>query len=147
MKTLHFTIAIHAPRNEVWDTMLAPDTYRDWTNAFAEGSYYEGSWEVGSNIRFLGPTGDGMFSKIVESRKHEYMQIEHLGFLQGGTENRDSPEARAWAGAKEAYTFSEKNGITTVDVDVDTAEELEADFSRMWPDALAKLKALCEKRA
>jgi hypothetical protein len=147
MKILHFTIAIHAARNEVWDTMLAPDTYRDWTSAFAEGSYYEGSWEKSGKIRFLGPTGDGMFSRIVENRKHEYMQIEHLGFLQGGIEIRASPEARAWAGAKEAYTFSEKNGVTTVDVDVDTAEEMEADFSRMWPEALARLKALCEKRA
>ena len=88
-----------------------------------------------------------MFSKVVENRKHEHIQIEHLGFFQGGVENRDSPDAQAWAGTKEAYTLSEKNGVTTVDVDVDTAEELEADFSRMWPNALAKLKALCEKRA
>ena len=28
MKKLHYTIIIDAPRELVWDTMLAPDTYR-----------------------------------------------------------------------------------------------------------------------
>lgn len=145
MKTLHFETSIHAPRSKVWDTMLAPDTYRDWTSAFAEGSYYDGSWEEGGNLRFLGPSGDGMFSRIVENRKHEHILIEHLGILKDGKEDRDNPYGQAWAGAKEAYGFSEQNGVTTIRVDVDTAEEMVADFSRMWPDALARLKALCEQ--
>jgi uncharacterized protein YndB with AHSA1/START domain len=147
MKKLHFEVSIHAPRKKVWDTMLAPDTYRQWTRAFAEGCYYDGSWEKGASIRFLAPTGDGMFSKIVDNREHEHILIEHLGMLRDGKEDRDNPQAQAWAGAREAYSFSEENGVATVAVDVDTAEELEGDFSQMWPNALASLKELCERRS
>ncbi|HSP92676.1 MAG TPA: hypothetical protein VLN08_17305 [Vicinamibacterales bacterium] len=59
MKTLQFAIDIRASRQTVWDTMLALDTYRVWTAEFAEGSYYEGSWEQGARIRFLVPSGPG----------------------------------------------------------------------------------------
>jgi len=147
MKTLHFEVSIRAPRKRVWDTMLEPDTYREWTRAFADGSHYDGSWEEGASIRFLGPTGDGMFSRIAERREPEHILIEHLGVLSDGKEDRESDLSKAWAGAKEAYHFSERNGLTTVVVDVDAAEEVEGDFSQMWPSALAGLKELCEERS
>ncbi len=38
MKTLHFSTRIHAPRERVWQLMLAPDSYREWPTAFCEGS-------------------------------------------------------------------------------------------------------------
>ena len=60
MKKLHFTIQIDAPRQLVWDTMLQPETYTLWTAGFCEGSRYEGSWEKGASILFLGPDGEGM---------------------------------------------------------------------------------------
>jgi uncharacterized protein YndB with AHSA1/START domain len=146
MKKLHFQVRIRASRKKVWDTMLAPDTYRKWTSAFAEGSYYEGSWTKGATIRFLAPSGEGMFSRVAESREHEFILLEHLGVLKEGKEDRDNPLAKDWAGAKEAYSFSEASGVTTVAVDTDTSEEMEAEFSMMWPKALASLKALCEQR-
>lgn len=145
MKTLRFDVTIHAPRQTVWESMLGPEGYREWTRAFAEGSTYEGSWDQGARIRFLSPSGDGMFARIVENRRHERIVIEHLGMLTDGKEDRDSPFAQAWAGAHEAYTFSEAQGVTKVEVQVDTSDEMEADFSRMWPQALARLKALCEQ--
>ena len=145
MKKLHFEVAIRAPRQRVWDVMLGPETYRDWTRAFAEGSYYEGSWDQGASIRFLSPGGDGMFARIAENRRHEHILIEHLGMLKDGKEDRDNPYAQAWAGAHEAYTFSEASGVTTVKVDVDTSDELEAAFAQMWEKALARLKGLCEQ--
>ena len=145
MKKLHFEVTIRAPRQRVWDTMLRPESYRDWTRAFAEGSYYEGSWDQGASIRFLSPGGDGMFARIAENRRHEHILIEHLGIWKGGKEDRDNPYSQAWAGAHEAYTFSEANGVTTVQVDVDTSDDMEADFSQMWPKALARLKELCEQ--
>jgi hypothetical protein len=147
MKKLHFAVSIHAPRKRVWDTMLAPDTYREWTRSFAEGSYYDGSWDKGASIRFLGPSGEGMFSRIVDNRQHEHILIEHLGVLKDGKEDRDNPLGQAWAGAQEAYSYSDKDGVTKVAVDVDTAEEMEGDFSQMWPNALARLKELCEQSA
>lgn len=146
MKKLHFEVSIRASRKKVWDTMLAPDTYRKWTSAFAEGSYYEGSWKKGASIRFLGPSGEGMFSRVAENREHEFLLLEHLGVLKDGREDPDNPQVKNWAGAKEAYSLFEKNGATMVAVDTDTSEEMEAEFSLMWPKALANLKELCEQK-
>ena len=67
MKKLVFTTFIDAPRETVWDRMLAPATYERWTAAFAEGSRFEGSWAEGARIRFLGPDGSGgMVSMIFD---------------------------------------------------------------------------------
>ena len=63
MKTMHFSTVIQAGRPTVWHAMLGPDSYRRWTAPFAEGSYYEGSWDQGATIRFLAPDGGGMMAK------------------------------------------------------------------------------------
>lgn len=145
MKRLHFETTVRAPRQRVWDIMLGSESYRDWTRAFCEGSYYEGSWDQGASIHFLSPGGGGMFARIAESRRHEHILIEHLGMLKDGKEDRDNPYAQAWAGAQEAYTFSEAGGVTTLKIDVDTSEDMEEEFSRSWTQALARLKELCEQ--
>ena len=51
MDKLRYSIDIHVPKRRVWDVMLADETYRQWTSVFQEGSYYEGRWEKGSEIR------------------------------------------------------------------------------------------------
>ena len=78
MKRLQFSIDIRAPRATVWRKMLEQESYRDWTSEFTEGSYYEGSWEQGSKIRFLSPGGEGMVAEIAESRPLEFVSIRHL---------------------------------------------------------------------
>lgn len=59
----------------------APETFKAWTAEFAEGSYFEGSWNAGRKIRFLVPDGSGMTSTIAESRPHEFISIKHLGIV------------------------------------------------------------------
>lgn len=145
MKKLHFEVAIRAPRQHVWRTMLALDTYRLWTAPFAEGSTYEGSWDEGAQIRFLGPEGGGMVAEIAENRPYERLSIRHLGMISGGAGDTQTPEVTAWGPAYEDYTLSEEDGVTTVRVDMDSAPEYEEMFSGMWPAALAKLKELCER--
>jgi len=58
-ETMHFEITINAPVAKVWDMMLAQETYRQWTAAFEPTSYYEGSWEKGSKMKFLGAGDSG----------------------------------------------------------------------------------------
>ena len=53
METLQFSILIYADRQKVWLTMLDDKTYREWPKAFDAGSYFEGRWEQGSEMRFL----------------------------------------------------------------------------------------------
>jgi uncharacterized protein YndB with AHSA1/START domain len=145
MKTLHFHISLNAPKETVWKTMLEPDSYKVWTTEFTPGSYYEGSWNKGAKIRFLSPDGEGMSSEIAENRKYEFISVKHLGIIKNGIEDRESPEAKAWALSFENYTFTEKAGVTELRVDMEIEPENEKMFKDVWPKALAKLKQLCEK--
>ncbi len=147
MIKLNFTIDIQAPKQKVWEVMLADKTYREWTGAFQEGSYYEGSWDKGSKIQFLASDDgklSGMTSKIAENIPYEYISIEHLGEVTDGKEDPTSE----WAGSHENYRFSELNGVTTLTVElegsVDNPEMTEM-FEQMWPRALSKLKEIVEK--
>lgn len=149
MNKLHFSIDITAPKEKVWNTMLGEDTYRQWTEAFASGSHYEGSWNERDKILFLAPDKEGkmggMVSRIKENRKHGFISIEHIGVIHDGVEDTESEEAQKWAPAFENYTFTEENGRTMVAVDMDIEEEHEDMFLNMWPKALQKLKELAEE--
>lgn len=148
MKRLQFSITVNAPRQKVWDTMLADPTYRQWTSEFSPGSHYVGDWNPGSKILFLGPDKEGklggMVARIAESRPPEHISIEHIGVVQDGREDTESEAVKGWAGARENYTFTETAGGTEVSIEMDTNEEHEAMFREIWPRALQKLKAIAE---
>jgi hypothetical protein len=145
-KTLTFEIAIRAPRARVWDIMLDPETYKAWTSAFCEGSYFVGSWDEGAKIQFLSPSGDGMTAVIAENRPHEFVSIRHLGVIEKGVEDTSSAKVRAWAPAYENYRFSDLPDGCRLTVAVDTVAEYEQYMRDTFPKALALLKDLAEKR-
>jgi uncharacterized protein YndB with AHSA1/START domain len=145
MQTLHFEIVIDAPRSRVWERMLAPDGYQDWTAAFAEGSRYEGSWEPGASIRFLGPSGDGMLAEIVEHVPHEFVSIRHIGMIVAGVEDTTSEQVRAWTPAFENYRFVDTPDGCRVIVSLDTATDYLDYMRETYPKALERLKLLCER--
>jgi uncharacterized protein YndB with AHSA1/START domain len=150
METQHYSTQINAPVALVWETMLDDATYRQWAGVFSPGSYFEGSWLPGSEIRFLGSDDDGvggMVGEIREHRPHEFVSIEYRGQIAGGVEDTTSEDAQKIAGTHENYSFAEADGVTTVSVDIDVAEEWAEDFAEMWPRALAKLKELAEAEA
>lgn len=152
MQKIHFTKQINAPREKVWNTMLDDATYRQWTAPFSAGSYYEGDWNEGSIIKFLGcddkgeAIAGGMYSRIKENRLHEFVSIEHLGFITSdGAIDTTSDEVKKWTPAFENYTFKDVDGGTEVFVELDTADEMKEGFEKMWPKALDMLKELAEK--
>jgi hypothetical protein len=151
MKLLTYTATINAPKAKVWDTMLSDATYRIWTIPFAEGSYYEGSWEEGSIIKFIGPSdaaGEnevlGLAAKVVKITPHEYAELQHYGLLKGDLIDTESDMAKQWTPALESYKFTEQDGVTTVEVHVETLESEVEVFNEMWPKALVALKQLAE---
>lgn len=150
METLNFSVKINAPKKRVWNAMLGEDTYSEWTDVFAPGSHYKGSWKKGSKIVFLAPDDSGkmggMVSRIKENKKYDFISIEHLGVVQDGEEDTSSEMVKDWAGALENYTFKEENGKTEVLVAMDTLEEYKEMFLETWPMALAKLKQIAESR-
>jgi predicted 3-demethylubiquinone-9 3-methyltransferase (glyoxalase superfamily)/uncharacterized protein YndB with AHSA1/START domain len=146
-QSLRFEVSINAPREKVWNTMLHPDTYKIWTSLFAEGSYYEGSWDKGSKIKFLSPGGEGMTAVVSDNKPFEYVSIQHLGFINNGVEDTTSDEVKAWAPAYETYTFTQTGGMTDVRVEMDLFMAEREYFEKTWPAALEKLKELSESES
>ena len=149
-ETMHFEIDIHAPVQKVWDTMLAEESYKEWTSAFEPTSYYEGSWDKGSKMKFLGSGGSGMVSEIAENIPYAFVSIKHLGEIKNGVEDTTSEQVMKWLPAYENYTFTDKGTETLLAVDMDMQSTLESKamkemFEGMWPKALLKLKEICEK--
>lgn len=140
-----FTATINAPVPTVWRLMIGPESYKRWASAFAEGSYFEGSWEQGAKIRFLSPpSGDGMVSEIAQNRKEEFISIRHLGFISNGVEDTTSESVRAWAPAYENYTFISAPEGTKLVIELDVFSEWEQYMNEAWPKAMALLKQLSE---
>ena len=154
-ETMHFEIVIQAPVQKVWDKMLGDATYREWTESFHVGSYYKGDWSEGSRMLFLGPDENsnkegGMVSRIKENRKYEFISIEHLGVVMDGVEDTTSEQVMKWLPAFENYTFTDKGAETLLAIDMEMPDTSEAKmmkemFEGMWPNALLKLKEICEK--
>ncbi len=147
VRHLQFTAEINAPATVVWRHVTSPESYKIWTSAFAEGSHFKGTWEKGSKIRFLSPSGDGMVAEIAESRENEFISIRHLGFIANGVEDTTSDAVKAWAPAYENYTFLAAPAGTKMLVDQDVSVEWEEYLSKAWPKALVLLKKLSESSA
>ncbi|NJK87889.1 MAG: hypothetical protein HC906_19915 [Bacteroidales bacterium] len=54
LELLHYEIEIDAPADKVYNIMLGKDSYSEWTSIFNPSSSFEGSWEKGSKMLFLG---------------------------------------------------------------------------------------------
>lgn len=146
MKPLEFKTVIAAPVSMVWETMLNPTSYREWTKAFEEGSHYEGSWEEGSKIHFLNSTGSGMVAKVAENKLHEFVSIQILGFIADGIEDTTSEEVKAWTPSYENYYFESTDDGTALRVTVMVPPEYEDMMTQSWLKALELLKSMCEGR-
>lgn len=150
MKKLRYSVTVNAPVQDVWTTMLDQASYREWTKAFGESSF-EGDWNQGSDIRFVGPDGDGsmggLIATVEENRPHELISLRYIGLIVNGEVDATSEAAKAFVGAHERYAFSGSGESTTVDVELDSDEQFLSMFDDAWPPALAKLKEIVENRS
>lgn len=152
MRKLQYTVSINAPVSKVYNSMLgisSKSTYEQWTSFFNSTSTFEGSWEKGSKILFIGvdEKGEkgGMVSRIAENIPNQFVSTQHYGLVKGNTEITEGPEVEKWANGFENYTFEENNGTTKVIVDLDTTEDFIDYMNEKYPKALEKLKEICEK--
>ncbi|HAD11585.1 MAG TPA: tungsten formylmethanofuran dehydrogenase, partial [Saprospirales bacterium] len=107
MKKLQFKKDINASAQKVYEAMLGlkdKSTYEYWTSAFNPTSTYEGSWEKGSKIHFVGVDEHGkkggMVSEIEEHQPAQFVSIRHIGFLDGDTEVTTGEQVEKWAGGQ-----------------------------------------------
>lgn len=153
MKKLKYTIDIKASAEKVYNTMLGLNNiknYEEWTAAFNPTSTYEGNWQKGSKMLFIGTGEDGkrggMVSEIEENIPNKFVSIRHYGLVQEDKEITTGPEVESWAGSHENYSYEENNGITTVTVEVDVAKDFIDYYNTTCPKALEKLKEMCERK-
>lgn len=144
-KTLHFSQHIEAPRATVWRLMLDDAAYRDWTSAFCEGSYYEGSWEQGGELRFLSPDGQGILSRVVERQEGSLIRLRHQAEIENFQVKAD--EASDWKDAAEDYELHDEATGTHLEISSSVPDSYESMMREMWPKGLLRLKALCERSA
>ncbi len=152
MKKLQFKVSINSPVSKVYDRMLGitnKSTYEQWTAVFNPTSTYEGNWEKGSKILFIGvdEKGEkgGMVSRIVDNSLNRFVSIQHYGLVKAEQEITEGPDVEKWANGIENYSFEEINGITMLRVDLDTTEDFVNFMSDAYPKALEKLKEICEE--
>ncbi len=148
METLHFTIQINAQPEVVYQALIDPDHFQEWTSAFSPTSHFKGTWEKGTTMHFLAEDENGnmagMISRIKENIPNEFISIEHYGWIQNGEEITEGKDVEAMKGALENYTITQNGDQTELKVDSDTFPELKDYFLDAWPKALEKLKNICE---
>lgn len=152
MANLQFKILINATVTKIYDCMLginSKSTYEQWTALFNPTSTYEGSWDKGSKVLFVGvdEKGEkgGMVSRIAENIPNQFVSIQHYGLFKAGEEITVGAEVEKWANGMENYTFEESNGAVTVTVDLLNMPEEFVDYMNdAYPKALEKLKEICE---
>ena len=152
MNKLQYTIKINAPVNKIYDLMLGisnKSTYEQWTAMFNPTSTYEGNWNKGSKMLFVGfdekGNKGGMVSEIADNITNKYISIHHYGLVQANKEITFGPEVEKWANGFENYTFQENSGVTEIVVElVGLTENLNEYMNDSWPKALNKLKEVCE---
>lgn len=144
MQRKKYAVHINAPKEKVWQVLWSDDHYQKWTAVFCEGSYAESDWQEGSRIRFLSPSGSGMYSTIVKKEEPRFISFRHDGEMKDGIELPLDDKSRQWAGATENYTLSEDNGSTELIVDMDLIESHEAYFDEHFPKGLQLVKELAE---
>jgi uncharacterized protein YndB with AHSA1/START domain len=148
MKKLEYSIEIDAPATKVWKTMLDPESYKQWVQESWPGSFYEGTWEQGKTIRFIGDNGSGTLARIDELVPNKSMKADHIAvLLPGGIEDTESNEAKGWIGTKENYTFVANGNKTSLFIEIITNPDWQKMFDDGWPVALNKLKQICEAQA
>lgn len=141
MELLKFEITIDAPPEKVWSVLWDEFSYRQWTSAFCEGSFYIGTLEEDSKVQFLDPDNNGMFSKVVKNIPGKEMVFLHLGEIYSGIET-----PMDWGDATESYFLEEYEDSTKLRMEVNSSEEFKSFFEEKIPLAIQNVKHLSENQ-
>ena len=141
METLEYKIEINAAPEKVWTTLWDDMSYRQWTSAFTEGSFYVGTWEEESIVKFFDPNNNGMYSRVLKNEANKEMTFLHLGEIYDGVETPQD-----WGDATESYLLEETENGTNLIARIKTSEEFKSFFEEKFPNALQNVKNLSENQ-
>ncbi len=144
MDTLEFTVEVNAGPAKVRRVLHHDDEFRIWAGAFGEGFYEMGHRTEGGAVRFLTPDGQGMVSRIGETRPGEFLSRKHIVVVRDGVDDTDSAEARVWTPAHETYRLARMEGGTQLRVAVEIPEDNRGFVEETCSNALARIQDLAE---
>jgi len=145
---MRFETIIEATVEQVYTKMIDKEVYDKWTSVFNETSSFEGDWNKGSEIYFIGLDSEGikggMVAEIFENRASQFIGIRHEGMLKGEEKIMSGPEVEPWKGCYECYTFRKEGNHCRLIVQLDAIESFKDYMNETWPKALTKLKETIE---
>ncbi|WP_160137636.1 SRPBCC domain-containing protein [Chryseobacterium sp. c4a] len=141
MEKLSYEIEINAEPEKVWSVLWSDITYRQWTTAFTDGSFYEGALEENNIVKFLDPKNNGMYSRVIKVIPNQEITFLHLGEIYEGIE-----VAQEWGDATEAYFLEENDEGTLLRTVINTPDEFKSFFEEKFPKAMNIIKHLSENQ-
>lgn len=135
------TIDINAPVTKVWDTVVKPESSKEWLSVTMPGSHMDGDYALGSEVFYKSADDSGVKGTVKELVLNETIYVEYFESYTKGVKD-DSAE---WVGSSDRYTFSENNGVTTLTQESSFPEQYMDDFNSMISKSLEKIKEIAEK--
>ncbi len=145
-KVIKKTIYIPAPKEKVFEVLVDDECTKHWFAEFGEGAHAETTWEEGSKAAFTDDSGSGLVGVVMVNRPGEILSVKYTGIVVDGLEDYDSELAKEVKDTMETYVLTEKEGITTLSVDVDMSDEYYDIMSEAWDNAIKKISELAISR-
>jgi len=149
MERLKFNAKIHAPVEQVFETMIGKEGYKQWTSVFCSTSDVEGTWAEGEKIMFVAINKEGkregMLGRVKAYEPEHFVSVEYYGVLDGDQEITEGEVAAGFRDMYENFSFEPNGSGTNVSVDVDVEDGFKAYLLETYPKALDRLKEICER--
>lgn len=140
MKLLEYTIQINATPEKVWDVLFTQDNYKKWASAMNEGTYFEGTWEEGTIMKFLDPKNNGMYNLVEKNIPNKQLSMKHLGWI---LEGELSPQD--WEDSTLDYILEPNENGTLLIGKVNSLDEFVDFFNSKYPKNFENIKNLAEE--
>ena len=140
MKLLEYTIQINATPEKVWDVLFTQDNYKKWASAMNEGTYFEGTWEEGSIMKFLDPKNNGMYNLVEKNIPNKQLSMKHLGWILEGVLTPQN-----WEDSTLDYILEPNENGTLLIGKVNSLDEFVDFFNSKYPKNFANIKNLAEE--
>lgn len=139
MKILEFKTQISAPAEKVWKVLFTQHENRNWPSAVNEGTYFEGTWEEGSVMRFLDDENNGMYNSVEKNIPNKELTMKHLGWIYDG---ELSPQN--WEDSTVTYLLESNENGTLLTGKINALDEFVDFFNSKYPSNFEKVKKLSE---
>lgn len=140
MKLLEYTIQINTTPEKVWDVLFTQDNYKKWASAMNEGTYFEGTWEEGSIMKFLDPKNNGMYNLVEKNIPNKQLSMKHLGWILEGVLTPQN-----WEDSTLDYILEPNENGTLLIGKVNSLDEFVDFFNSKYPKNFENIKNLAEE--